>query len=235
MDTGGLLGPKYSYADELPAPSDLGIGRDGSFGGIMRAVGGINYYADAIGFGNATGFAKLMGMNQAPLGLRYFVKTGLKCSNGQDMYDYIDTVPKGAGGRIGKEIQNTLGVKFQGMAPGIIEDAESALNPLPLFKAVTGSGYPRCKRVTLPVGTAYGTLRSRFDDKNVFIKDETQLVNGLPHQTRWIFDSYLTQEQYDQEKPSVAEGFVGRTESKVAAGALFALLVVGLALTNSTR
>lgn len=235
MDTDGLLGPKYSYADELPAPSDLGIGRDGSFDGIMRAVSGINYYADAIGFGNATGFAKMMGMNQSPLGLRYFVKTGLKCSNGQDMHEYVDTVPKGLPGRMGKEIQNTLGVQFQGMGPGIIEDAAGALNPMPLFKAVTGSGYPRCKQVTLPVGTTDGGVRSRFDNNVVFIPDATQMINGLPHQTRWVFDSYLTQEQYEKESPRVAEGFVGRTESKIAAGVLFALLLVGLSLTNSTR
>ena len=91
MDTGGLLGPKYSYADELRTPSELGIGRNGSFDGIMRAVGGVNYYVDAIGFGEATGLAKSAGMNQQPLGIRYFIKTGATCSNGADMYEYIST------------------------------------------------------------------------------------------------------------------------------------------------
>ena len=95
MDTGGLLGPKYSFADELSTPSELGIGRDGSFSGIMRAVAGVNYYVDAIGFGEATGLAKMSGMDQVPLGIQYFMKTGATCSNGADMYEYVSTIPKG--------------------------------------------------------------------------------------------------------------------------------------------
>ncbi len=100
MSATGLLGPKYSYADELRAPSELGIGRDGSFDGIMRAVGGINYYVDAIGFGQSSMVARQMGLHQTPLGIRYFIKTGQTCSNGADMFEYIDTVPKGLPGRV---------------------------------------------------------------------------------------------------------------------------------------
>ena len=70
MDTGGLLGPKYSFADELKTPSEMGINQDGSFDGIMRSVAGINYYTDAIGFGESTLLAKGQGMNQNPLGIR---------------------------------------------------------------------------------------------------------------------------------------------------------------------
>ena len=52
------LGPNYVYADELATPSEIGVRRDGSFGGIARAVAGVNYYADAIGFGQTSGLAK---------------------------------------------------------------------------------------------------------------------------------------------------------------------------------
>ena len=225
MDTGGLLGPKYSYADELPSPSELGIGRDGSFGGITKAVAGINYYVDAIGFGESTMMSKMLG-TQTPLGIRYFLKTGAKCSNGQDMYEYVDTVPHGLPGRLGKEIQNTLGVGFRGMAPGIVEDAAGALDPRPMFNAVIGSGYVKCKNVTLPVGDMKNSLKSRYDSSNVWITDNTQTVGGAPHQTRWVFDKYISQDDYDNEYPK--EGFVGGKRSKLAAGILFAILFFGI-------
>jgi hypothetical protein len=97
----------------------------------MRAVGGINYYTDAIGFGEATGIARQQGLNQQPLGIQYFIKTGQTCSNGADMYEHISTIPSGLPGRVGKEVKRTLGVDMRGLAPGIMEDAASALNPLP--------------------------------------------------------------------------------------------------------
>ena len=234
MDTGSLLGPKYSFADQLATPSELGIGRDGSFDGIMRAVAGVNYYVDAIGFGEATGLAKMNGMEQVPLGIQYFMKTGATCSNGADMYEYVSTIPKGLPGRVGDEIQKTMGVKFRGLAPGIVEDAASALNPLPLFQSVIGSGYARCKKVTLPVGDLKGQVQSWYDPSNVWITDPYKVVNGAPSQTRWVLDKYIAQEEYDAtsktEQPGVlpnTEGFSGDSRNTMAAGVLFAALFLG--------
>ena len=234
MDTGGLLGPKYSFADELSTPSELGIGRDGSFGGIMRAVAGVNYYVDAIGFGEATALAKMNGMDQVPLGIQYFMKTGATCSNGADMYEYISTIPQGLPGRVGAEVQKTMGVQFRGLAPGIMGDAASALNPLPLFQSVMGSGYAQCKKVTLPVGDLKGQVRSGFDPSNVWVTDPYKVVNGAPSQTRWVMDKYISQEEYDAtpktEKSGVlpnTEGFSGDSGNRIAAGVLFAALFLG--------
>lgn len=233
-----MLGPNYSYADELPAPSELGIRRDGSFDGIMRAVGGINYYVDAIGFGESTMLARNMGMNQTPLGIRYFMKTGQQCSNGADMYEYIDTVPPGLSGRIGNEVKNALGVDMKGLAPGIVSDSIGALNPMPLFKSVMEGGYPRCKKVTLPVGDTRKAIRSHYDSNNVWIKEPIQLKGDQPTQTRWVLDQYVSQEAYDNtpksEKSGVLpEGFIDYNSQKniVVAGVLFALLSLGLIAT----
>lgn len=235
METGGLLGPKYSFADELKTPSELGIKQDGSFDGIMRAVGGINYYTDAIGFGESTLLAKNQGMNQNPLGIRYFVKTGQTCSNGADLYDYVSTVPSGLPGRVGHEIEATLGVRMRGLGPGIVEDAVGALNPMPMFNAVIGSGYSACKKVTLPVGDMNGRTHSAYDPSNVWIPDPWKPVGGQPSQTRWVFDRYVTMEQYDAtpktEKAGVlplTEGFANKDASTLAAGMLFAALFIGV-------
>ena len=241
MDTGGLLGPKYSFADELKVPSELGIGQDGSVGGIMRAVTGINYYVDAIGFGQATMMAKNDdAFQQNPMGIRYFVKTGKTCDNGADMYEYISSVPSGLPGRVGNEIQKTLGVQFKGLGPGIVEDAAGALNPMPLFKSITGSGYAKCKKVTKPVGDLNGQIGSRHDPKNIWITDDYKRINGIPHQTRWVFDSYEEMDAFDAapktEQAGVlpdtgdfaTEGFRNQGKSQIAAGLLFAGLMFGL-------
>lgn len=242
MDTGGLLGPNYSYADELATPSELGIKRDGSFNGIMRAVGGVSYYVDSIGFGETTGMSKNMGMpDQTPLGIQYFIKTGMTCSNGADMYEYVSTVPNGLSGRVGEEVERTLGVRMRGMGPGILEDAVGALNPLPMLKSAMGSGYPKCKKVTSPVGDLRGRISGY--NNNQWIKDPVRTVNGRPSQTRWVFDKYISQEEYDAEikTPTVkagtlpdTEGFVGRSGrlgrsgEPIVAGMIFAALFLGV-------
>jgi hypothetical protein len=236
-----LLGPNYSYADELAAPSELGIRRDGSFDGIMRAVGGINYYVDAIGFGESTMLARDMGLNQKPLGVRYFMKTGQECSNGADMYEYINTVPPGLSGRIGNEVKNALGVDMKGLAPGIVSDAAGALNPLPMFKAVIEGGYPQCKKVTLPVGDMRNRVRSDYNPANVWIDQPVQMRGGAPTQTRWVLDKYISQEAWDAaaktEKAGVLpEGFEDYgAKNTLVAGALFAVVALGLMATVAAR
>jgi hypothetical protein len=253
MDTGGLLGPKYDYGEEQAAPSDLGIRRNDTFASVERAVAGVNYYVDSIGFGHATGLAKDNNLRQKPLGIRYFMKTGAKCSNGADMYEYIDTIPKGLPGRVGNEIQRTLGVPFQGLAPGIMEDALKALNPMPLFKSAMGTGYARCKQVALPVGDLHGRIQSWYDPNNKYIEGSWERnAWGYPQQTRWVFDSYISQEEYDkapktedaelaaaQAKKREEDAAAARAEqvategfadgrSTLGAGVLFAVLALGL-------
>jgi hypothetical protein len=243
MDTGGLLGPHYNYADELKMPSEIGVERNGSAQGITRAVAGVNYYMDAIGFGGSTLFAKGAGMEQHPLGINYFIGTGATCSNGADMYEYISTIPSGNSGRVGKEIRKTLGVDFRGLAPGILEDAAGALNPLPMFNAVTGSGYPQCKKVTKPVGDLKGKLRSSYDSNNVWIKDPVKMAGNSPQQTRWVFDKYITMEEYDNTKKTEKEGKLPegfrnireKASSPLAAGVLFAALFLGIVAWKSSQ
>lgn len=245
--------PDYSYADEMLSPRELNIKRDGSFDGIMRAVAGVNYYADSIGFGESTGFAKMNNMYQVPLGLRFFVNTGQVCSNGAKMYEYVDTVPKGIGGRVGQEL-NAMGLpNLRGMGPGIVEDAVKSLNPGPMLDAMVRGGYPKCKQVTLPVGDMWGGTASRFNPSKPWIEGPTKPVNGKPHQTRWIFDKWIGVDEYDATPKTAKEGFCcgsgsdsnsdssstnttfSLKSSQVAAVALTGLLVTALYLTTSKK
>jgi hypothetical protein len=190
----------------MMTPREIGVKRDGSFNGIAKAAAGVNYYADTIGFGSATGFAAAAGMQQSPLGIRFFTNTGMKCSNGADMYEYVDTVPKGTltGKRLNDELGKMKLPQLRGLAPGILEDATTALDPRPMLSAATGSGFAKCKKVMYPVGDGNGNLQSKFDPENKWIKDVTVQAKtsstagqSLPHQSRWIFDSWISKEEYD--------------------------------------
>jgi hypothetical protein len=153
----GYFGPNYSVADDIKLPGELGVRHESSFQAIFDSVGGINYYLDTIAFGSATGFDS---GNPFPLGIRYYLDTGLKCSNGATMNEYVDGVTKGniLGDRIAKGLASSGLPGMQGLAPGMLENARDALDPRPIISAITGTGYPVCQEVTCPVGTTMGKM-----------------------------------------------------------------------------
>jgi hypothetical protein len=256
-----LLGPQYDYSGEMKTPSSLGIRMgDGSWSGITNAAAGVNFYGDTLGYGDSSGFAAGAGMRQNPLGLKFFIKTGGTCSNGAAMYDYINTVPNGVQGRLGNEIKQTMGVNLQGLAPGILEDAVTALNPIPMFDAMIGSGYARCKKITLPVGDINGALKPKEGGTPWIDPATVAYQNGKPYQSRWVFDSWISADEYNATpKTNATEGFCGGgcgcgcegkcgcenrghsrlhgtpAEAKTTATLLFGALVAGLVLFQMVR
>lgn len=245
-DSPGIMGPSYSFADELPAPEEIGVRDGGDPGAIFDSAAGINYYVDAIGFGQKTMF-NFNDMN--PLGIRYFMSTGSTCSNGALMWEYIDNTPKGdlLGKRVDSSLQKMGLPRMRGLAPGVLEDARDALNPLPIFRAAMGSGYPKCKQITMPVGDLKGQIRSPYDANNEWIKGSIQYVNGVPHQTKWVHDKdgqgnpvFLDRTSYQNEPKlfypdgSRIEGFQAQAwweryiDRRTAAGLMMAGLAVGL-------
>ena len=148
----GLLGPNYSFADNVPLPGQVGV-RDGdSMNDVIDSVKAVAYYVDMIGFGEASsGMSRGVGPGGGPrpLGVNTWMRTGLKCSNGADMWMYNAGVPTGEA--LGKRVKDGLASAglpgMRGLAPGILEDAQAALNPVPIVKALFGSGFPRCRLV----------------------------------------------------------------------------------------
>lgn len=201
----GFFGSPYSPANAMMTPPQIGVEVGDSMDSVINAVKGVGFYADQIGFGApSTGLTQ--GMPLQPLGVNYFMKTGLTCSNGADMWQYMQGITQGdALGEKLKMVMAEMGLPpLKGLAPGMIEDAENALNPSPLINAMFGSGYPQCKQVTLPVGDAYGRIADP-DTGEVWIADPdtaTNTGNGYT-QTRWIQDTdsqgnpiYLTRDQW---------------------------------------
>lgn len=214
----GFLGPSYDFADNLKIPKQVGVYKGDSLSSVIDSVKGAAYYIDMIGFGEPSNqFTRSMGEKPTPLGVNYFMKTGLRCSNGADMYYYVNGIPKGDA--LGRRVQYALresGLpQLRGLAPGILEDSKDALNPVPVINALLGSGYAKCRKVTLPVGDPKGSLQNpdipplnpgeKWQKGDTFITGPVQRINGFPHQTRWIQDIddrgkpiYLTQTEYNE-------------------------------------
>jgi hypothetical protein len=187
LDNYGYFGPDYSFAENVPLPGSLGVRNDGSIGAIVDSVSAVNTYADVIAFGQPTLFDK---SSIQPMGIRYFLNTGLMCSNGATMSQYFDGVTKG--NLLGQSVENALtsaGLPgMRGLAPGMLENARDALDPRPIFAAVSSTGYPVCQQVACPVGDLNGALSNPNDPgAGPYIIDPTQPgPGGLPAQTRWV-------------------------------------------------
>lgn len=199
-DDVGTLGPAYDYAGELPIPRSVGVYEGDSLGSVFDSVKGALYYTDMIGFGESSNrFTK--GMPLFPMGINYFIKAGTKCSNGADMYTYVKGISQGdvMGPQIQKAIQASGLPGLRGLAPGILEDAKSALNPLPVVNTVFGSGYAKCKKEEQPIGDHKGALSAA--DGTVWIPRTPDIVikNGRPFQTKWVLDRWISQEEYQAE------------------------------------
>jgi hypothetical protein len=186
LDDYGYFGPSYSFADNIPLPGQIGVRSESSFGAIFDAVGGVNYYVDTIAFGSPTFFDS---QDTKPMGIRYFLNTGQKCSNGATMSEYFDGIPKGdaLGSTIAKALASVGLPGLKGLGPGIIENARDALDPRPLLSAATSSGYPVCQKIVCPVGDIYGRIQNMQDPTQPpYIVDPVTYVNGMPFQERWV-------------------------------------------------
>ena len=187
QDKYGYFGPKYSFADNIPLPGQIGVRQEPSFGAIIDSVGGINYYIDTIAFGGRTMFDS---HSPQPMGTRFFLNTNMQCSNGATQSEYFDGVTRGD--LLGQDVENALASaglpRLRGLAPGLVENAMDALDPRPIFAAVTSTGYPVCQQVQCPVGDVNGSISNggTSADSGPYIVDPVQYVNGLPTQTRWV-------------------------------------------------
>jgi hypothetical protein len=186
-DQYGYFGPDFSFVENIPLPGSLGVRNDGSIGAIVDSISAVNTYADVIAFGQPTLFDK---SSIQPMGIRYFLNTGLMCSNGATMSQYFDGVTKG--NLLGQSVENALtsaGLPgMRGLAPGMLENARDALDPRPIFAAVTATGFPVCQQVICPVGDINGALSNANDSgSGPYIIDPTQPgPGGLPGQVRWV-------------------------------------------------
>ena len=199
-----FLGPDYSYADEMPLPDEVGVRRGDTLDAVMDSVRGIAFYGDQIGYGEASNFLTRGAKRQPfPMGVNFYSRTTTKCSNGAEMWQYINGIPEGTAlGKRVSEAMRRLGMPaLRGLAPGIIEDAKDGLDPSPIINAVFGSGYAKCRQVTLPVGDFNGKIVSNEGTEWIrpLFPGDIKYIDGRPTQTRWVFDRWVTLEEWEKE------------------------------------
>jgi len=129
-----VLGPAYSYADNVPSTSKLGVGSDGNFGQLGRNLGAVGTYVKTLINGDP------------PLGNRFFVNTGGTCTapdgSKQPRHNYINNMPEGA--HLVPKGMGDLTSDFNGLVPGVVGDIEG-LNPLYMMSALAADSSPPCK------------------------------------------------------------------------------------------
>jgi hypothetical protein len=186
-DSIGFLGSPYNPSDELLTPAAIGVTTGDNISNVIDAVKGVAYYVDMIGFGEPSNeFTRSMGVKPQPLGANYFMKSGMKCSNGADMYTYFEGIPKGdaLGGKM-KQALREMGLPgLRGLAPGMIEDTKSALNPIPVINTVFGKGYAHCVEVEKQVGDLRGRIKGddTRDENGQYVKGQSWIDGSLPVQ-----------------------------------------------------
>lgn len=144
-----VMGPSYSYVDNIQSPSALGVGSDGSFSQIGRNIGGITTYIQYLISGPA-------------LGNRFFIKTGGTCKapdgSSQTRSNYVNNVTDAAEA-LPQSMRNDLGglaSDFNGLVPGMIQDVEG-LNPISLFNSLSADSVPTCECYSCPVSSGVST------------------------------------------------------------------------------
>jgi hypothetical protein len=199
----GVTGPDFSYAAAIPLPNQIGV-RDGDdMGAVIGAVKGVAFYADTIGFGEpSSGMSQNMGLK--PIGVQVWMKSGATCSNGADMWSYVNGIPQGTalGATLAKGLSDAGMPGLKGLAPGIMEDIQAAFDPAPIMQSVFGTGFPSCKMVEMPVGDQDGRI-STVDEKGnkIYYVENPETVKvrgGRSYQSRWTLDYNLSKPEWDR-------------------------------------
>lgn len=145
-----ILGPEYSYADNIQGPSSLGVGTDGTFSQLGRNSSAIATYVQNLITGDP------------PLGNQFFINTGGTCTapdgSIQSRMNYINNMSSGAASL--PAAMSEIGSDFNGLIPGVVDDIEG-LNPLHIFSAMLADSSPQCSCYSCPTtsgGTQYGFM-----------------------------------------------------------------------------
>lgn len=142
-----FLGPNYKYQDYIAHPEhgQMQMSGKGTMGALAKDIAGLTSYTQLLveGSGNAK-------IGSAPLGNRFFLKTGGKCKpegsqQTTDRYFYVDNSPTGK-----LPFMKGKSATFKGLLPGMLENT-GHLNPMEIMSALSISGTPPCKKINKPV------------------------------------------------------------------------------------
>lgn len=198
-----VFGPDYSFVEQIPLPGEVGV-RDGDrLSDVIDSVKAAAYYMDMIGFGEPSNiFTRNMNPKPKPLGINFWMKTGMTCSNGAEMWNYVPGIPQGDvfGDRIQTALKGSGLPALRGLAPGMGEDVKAAMDPRPMMSAVFGTAYPECKYEVREVGDQDGNIMNKATKKLYMDAFESAVRNnqGRFVQGRWVFSQGLTKSEWEK-------------------------------------
>jgi hypothetical protein len=151
-----LIGPTYPYYQNIKTPSQIGMSDKGTIQQMSKDIEGLIEYVELLVSGNSSASS-----TGKPLGNKFFLKTGAKCSaidscsdkndvstcQQVDRYIYINNVPEG---NI-PFISSGLGVnfsEFKGLIPGSMGNL-NVLNPFAIMRAFLSGSTPPCQSLTM--------------------------------------------------------------------------------------
>ncbi len=163
-----LLGPDYPYYKYIKSPDKIGMSGAGSLSQLGKNINGLISYTQLLVEG--TGKASATGK---PLGNKFFLKTGAKCTpvtnanadadtdantdeqqpEQEDRYIYVNNVPQG---NI-PFISSGMGTNFKemrGLIPGTLSDL-NAFNPMTIMSGFMEGTNPECDQITMETIDTY--------------------------------------------------------------------------------
>ena len=153
----------YDYSKMIKTPDEMGINDNGTWNTVMYDLDSVASYVEVLATGkrgkvfNAPAASKANGGQGGPLGGRYLINTGAKCTdrngNLQERYSYINNVPLSSDS---KKLN-----QLRGIVPGIASNLLS-LNPVPVLNAFTEPTYPTCRVARLKTVDINGTNGVQF-------------------------------------------------------------------------
>ena len=142
------LGPSYPYYKFIKLPDEIGMSDKGDLTTLGKDVDGLIAYVELL----VTGDSKASSTG-GPLGNKFFLKTGAKCTNKdnpdveEDRYIYIDNVPTGNIPFISSGLDVNFS-DFKGLIPGVMTNL-NAFNPFTIMQAFLEGPKPECQEITM--------------------------------------------------------------------------------------
>ena len=141
------IGPDYPYYKYIRTPSEMGMSGAGNLTQLGKDIDGLINYVELL----VSGGGKASSTGQ-PLGNKFFLKTGGKCTNktsgqDEDRYIYINNVPVGNIPFISSGVGVNFS-EFKGLIPGTISNL-NAVNPMEMFQAFLAGSKPDCQELQM--------------------------------------------------------------------------------------
>lgn len=166
-----VLGPEYSYVDQIKNPGELKMSSTGSLTTLGNNISGLVEYTRLL----VSGDSRASKTGKA-LGNKFFLETGASCNDvtSGDMkakrHIYINNVPDG---NI-PFISAGMGTNFKdlkGLVPGTMSNV-AKLNPLQMLQSFMIGTNPDCKPITMQtISIMNGTVNNKMETKHVAVLD----------------------------------------------------------------